>query len=337
MILLTTSDYFPRLGGLSTFTQNIEKVLVELGCEYKLFHWKSYNEIEELGVEELSRYKLIINVHPQFAWLSKSNHEKMINFIHGSEILMTSPSLLKKIYKKINKQKYFNKLASCYLNIFISEFTLLKAAKVGLEVDYSRDLILHNCIDTQDAQYIAKNIESKLIFSCIVRNVAHKNLWGSVRFCELVSEVTGEKVKLLVPKNSNIASSIIEIQELSDSSDKKRDEAYKTSHFNLLLSEDQSTSGFFEGFGLTVLEAARFGTPSIVMDSGGLPEAVHHAETGWVISEVSRSEVQEIFLDLNAIKYQEISQACYEHTVKSHSLKEYKKIIELLASQRGAA
>ena len=81
MILLTTSDYFPRLGGLSTFTQNIEKVLMDLGCEYKLFHWKNYKEIEELDVVDLSSYQLIINIHPQFAWLSKSNHEKMINFI----------------------------------------------------------------------------------------------------------------------------------------------------------------------------------------------------------------------------------------------------------------
>lgn len=337
MILLTTSDYFPRLGGLSTFTQNIEKVLIDLGCEYKLFHWKNYKEIEGLNEVDLSRYQLIINIHPQFAWLSKHNHEKMINFIHGSEILMTSPSIIKKIVKKFNKKKYFNKLENCHLNIFISEFTLLKTARVGLTVNYSRDIILHNCIDTKDAQYIEKTIGNKLTFSCIVRNVAHKNLWGAVRFCELVSEVTGKKVEILVPKNSNINSSKIEIQELNDSSDKIRDEAYKCSHFNLLLSEDQSTKGFFEGFGLTVLEAARLGTPSIVMDSGGLPEAVHHAETGWVVSEVSINEVRKIFLDLNDLKYQEISLACYEHTVKSHSLKEYKKIIELLASQRGVA
>jgi glycosyltransferase involved in cell wall biosynthesis len=337
VILLTTSDYFPKLGGLSTFTQNIESVLQELKLDYNLFHWTSYKDIQNLPESELAKYSLIINIHPQFSWFSNSGHRKMINFIHGSEILMTSPNLFKKIYKKINKYKYFDKIGRTYLNIFISEATLSKAESIGFKTDYSRDLVLHNCIDMKDAQFIHKEIQGKLSFSCIVRNVAHKNLSGSLKFCEFVALVTGREVELIVPNGSGLSSSKIEIRELIGADNIERDIAYKLSHYNLLLSQDHSNKGFFEGFGLTVLEAAKFGTPSIVMNSGGLPEAVHHGETGWVIDEISLETVQSIFSKENEKKYYQMAVDCFGHTLRSHSLQEYTKILEIISMQKGVA
>lgn len=337
MILLTTSDYFPTLGGLSTFAQNIECVLRELKLEYKLFHWKSFKEIQNISDEELSQFSLVINIHPQFSWLRNSHQAKMINFIHGSEILMTSPNVIKKVYKKINKHEYFKKLGMCYLNIFISEATLSKAHDEGYAVDYSRDLILHNCIDVRDAQFVKKDIKNKLYFSCIVRNVPHKNLAGSLKFCELVADVTGKEVELMVPKDSRLASSRITVKELSGSENDVRDNAYRSSHYNLLLSHDHSKKGFYEGFGLTVLEAAKFGTPSIVMNTGGLPEAVHQGETGWIIDEVSLEVVQDIFNRDNESRYQQMAIDCYGHTIRSHSLHEYTKLLKMISMQRGVA
>ena len=337
MILLTTSDYFPKLGGLSTFTKNIEIVLKELRLDYKVMHWNNYNEIQNIPESELAQYSLIINIHPQFAWLSNSHQEKMINFIHGSEILMTSPNLLKRFYKKIFRYKYFEKLALSYLNVFISESTFQKASTAGLAPDYSRDIILHNCIENRDAQFVKKELKNKLVFSCIVRNVPHKNLTGSVKFCELVALVTGKEVELIIPKNSNVTSSKISLTELSGASDEERDEAYRSSHYNLLLSLDHSRQGFFEGFGLTVLEAARFGTPSIVMSNGGLPEAVHHGETGWVINDVDLETVKSIFSTEDISYYQQMAINCYGHTIRDHSLNEYARLIKHLVEHRGAA
>lgn len=337
MILLTTSDYFPKLGGLSTFTENIEKALKELNLEYELFHWKKYQDIQNLTLVDLSKFSLIINIHPQFAWLSNAHQEKMINFIHGSEILMTSPNIFKSIFKKIQKKNYFSKIERSYLNIFISEATHLKAIRQGLETDYSRDLILHNCIDTHDAQFVKREMLNKLIFTCIVRNVAHKNLAGSLRFCELVAAHTGKEVELIIPQGSNIYSPKIKVTELGSAENFERDASYRSAHYNLLLSHDHSHKGFFEGFGLTVLEAARFGTPSIVMNSGGLPEAVHHGETGWVVDDVSAEAVQSIFTRENEAGYQKMAIDCYAHTLRSHSIKEYSKVIALISSLRGAA
>lgn len=335
MILLTTSDYFPKLGGLSTFTHNIEKVLQELKLDYKLLHWQNYKDIRNVSEDELSKYSLILNIHPQFSWLSKYHQEKMVNFIHGSEILMTSPSFLKRVYKKLLKKLYFEKLAMGHLNIFISEATLSKACDQGYEIDYARDLILHNCIDIEDAQFVKKDLKNKLSFSCIVRNVAHKNLSGSLNFCEMVATSTGREVELTVPKDSQLTSALVKIRELESANNEERDEAYRSSHYNLLLSKDHSNHGFFEGFGLTVLEAARYGTPSIVLNTGGLPEAVHNGETGWVIDEVSLMAVQTIFTSENESKYQQMAIDCYGHTIRSHSLKEYAKLLEIILVQTG--
>jgi glycosyltransferase involved in cell wall biosynthesis len=337
LILLTTSDYFPQIGGLSTFTKNIESTLVRLKLDYKLFHWKDYRDIKNVSKNELSQYSLILNVHPQFSWLTNSHHEKMINFVHGSEILMTSPNIVKKIYKNVLKTNYFNKMSECYLNIFISEATLEKANSKGFKTDYSRDIIFQNCIDVDDAKFLKKELHGKLVFSCIVRNVPHKNLAGSLKLCEFAAELTGKKVELIVPKNSNLISQKVKIIELASNNNSDRDEAFKISHFNLLLSCDHSSKGFFEGFGLTVLEAARFGTPSIVMNTGGLPEAVHHGETGWVLKEISQESVKSIFGTDFLYNYDLMSLNCFTHTIRSHSLNEYSRFFEMITSERGVA
>lgn len=334
MILLTTSDYLPLIGGLTTFTVNIENVLKDLNLEYELFHWKNYNDIKNYTQEDLKRFSLIINIHPQFSWISKTNQSNMINFIHGSEILMTSPNIIKKLYKRINRKHYFKRLQASRLNLFISEATLSKANEQGFKTNYARDLIFHNCINLTDAQYVKKEIKNVLSFCCIVRNVPHKNLAGSLKFCELVAEMTGKYIELIVPKNSHLTSNKIKIVELTGISNEERDDAYRNSHYNLLLSLDHSKKGYFEGFGLTVLEAARFGTPSIVMNTGGLSEAVHNGDTGWVIEDVSASSVQKIFNRENESRYKQLTIDCYGHTLISHSLKEYEKLINLLLQEK---
>ena len=335
LILVTTSDYFPQLGGLSTFTTNIEKSLKDLGLAYELFHWKSFEQIRETNFN-FDRFSLIINIHPQFAWASNTGHEKMINFIHGSEILMTSPNLLKRVYKKVFKKKLYDKLESSYLNVFISKATQEKAVERGYNLDYSRDIIFHNCIDVSDAKFIKKEIRNHMVFACIARNVPHKNLEGALEFCEHTADITGRTVELIVPKGSGLASHKVAVKELSGSSDNERDEAYQMSHYNLLLSLDHSHKGFYEGFGLTVLEAARFGTPSIVMNSGGLPESVHHGDTGWIISSTSRKSVEELFTRENEYQYYKMAIDCFEHTRTSHSLNEYMRFFSVLTEKRSA-
>ena len=337
MILVTTSDYYPKLGGLSTFTKNIEKVLSELGLEYEIFHWKNRQDIQKISFDKIQNYSHVINIHPQFCWEQSAIHQKTINFIHGSEGLMTSPNFLKRLVKAIRKKSYFKKLEQSYFNIFISEATFKKTIQKGYSEDYSRDLIIHNCIDTTGAKFIEKNISSEWVFSCIVRDVPHKNLQGTLAFCELLSKFTNKKIELIVPQSTYLESSIVKVTKLESSSDDCRNKAYQRSHFNLLFSLDHAHVGYYEGFGLTVLEAAKFGTPSLVLSTGGLPEAVHHMKTGWVFDSIDEDTVKDFIEKMTIAHYKLLANECYKHTLNSHSLNEYRRLLKTFLSRQEAA
>ena len=337
MILLTTSDYYPKKGGLSTFTSNIEKVLLGLNIEYEVFHWKNRNEIQKISSVKLQQYSHVINVHSQFCWEQNSFHHQTINFIHGSEALMTSPNFFKKTVKKFKRKNYFKKLEQSFFNIFISEMTFKKTISRGYTEDYSRDLIVHNCIDVSDARFFKKTLEQDWVMSCIVRDVPHKNLKGTVAFCESIQRQSGKKIELIVPRDAQVDSREITITKLDSESDECRNEAYQRSHFNLLFSLDHSEQGYYEGFGLTVLEAAKFGTPSLVLATGGLPEAVHHLKTGWVFDSLVEGSIKDFLGNMTEEFYQSIAKNCFDHTLNSHSLNEYHRLLKSFLITRIAA
>jgi glycosyltransferase involved in cell wall biosynthesis len=337
VILLTTSDYYPKLGGLSTFTSNIETVLQNLGKEYEVFHWKNRLDIKNISTEKMQSYSHIINIHPRFCWEHPFSHLKTINFIHGSEILMTSPNIFKKFVKIIRRKKSFSKLEESFFNIFISEITFKKSISIGLSANYGRDIVLHNCIDIKEAEKIEKNISSDWVMSCIVRNAQHKNLPGTIKFCEVLKKLTNKNIELIVPRGTKLTSNIIKITQLESDTIQCRNEAYKRSHFNLLLTLDNSKDGFYEGFGLTVLEAAIYGTPSLVLDSGGLPEAVHHKKTGWVLKNLDLESINDLILNMTNSNYKEMADNCYKHTISSHSLNEYTRFFKNCVFETGAA
>ena len=333
MILVTTSDYFPQLGGLSTFTENIVQSLRSIGEEVEIFHWKKTSDIQSFNFDNLKKYKLVINVHVMFCWLAPVGQERMINFVHGSEILMTSPNLLKKVYKQFKKKSFFEKTSHSYINFFISNATLKKIKQAGYQSNVATDIVFHNCIDVNNANLIDLSLDSEVVFTCIVRNVPHKNLDGAVAFCERYSHETQRKVKLVIPHGIRKNSTIVEIENLKDQSDLTREAAYQKANYNLLLSFDHSKFGFFEGFGLTVLEAAKYGCPSIVNNTGGLPESTHHLSTGFVINVDEEDQYQMIFKYQNN-DYKQMRKNAFNHTVETHGLDQYsiffKKVLHSL-------
>jgi glycosyltransferase involved in cell wall biosynthesis len=48
------------------------------------------------------------------------------------------------------------------------------------------------------------------------------------------------------------------------------------------------TASEFEGWGLTVIEAAAFGIPTVAYDVAGLRDSVRHGETGWLVRDGER-------------------------------------------------
>jgi glycosyltransferase involved in cell wall biosynthesis len=332
-VLLTTPDFPPKLGGLSTFSINIKKKIEGLGIEVEIFHWNSISEIKQKSIsyeKKSSEYCAIINIHYHGGYFLRKVNCKHINFYHGSEILYYSSNPIKHIIKKILKRKMNIYIAQSYLNLFISKFTKNKLRDLGLPLDYSRDIILSNSIEINEKTKISINNlnEGSLEFVCIARDVPHKNLSGCIDFCEKIAKISKRKVNLYLTTSRDVCSEKINITAIPDITDEKRESLYQKSHFNLLLSLDNSKKGFYEGFGLTVLEAGKYGTPSIVIPSGGLSESVHDSDTGWHITEVSNQSVTNLLEKISVDEYNKISLRCYDHTHQSHSLETYNIFFE---------
>jgi glycosyltransferase involved in cell wall biosynthesis len=165
-----------------------------------------------------------------------------------------------------------------------------------------------------------------LKFVCLARDVPHKNLASLFELTKAVAKVTGKTIELYSPKDFPESEFVIS-KNISGINDTKRDELLKKSHFNLLLSLDHSQRGFYEGFGLTVLEAGKYATPSIVSPYGGLPEAVHNKKTGWVVSPDVNSFVS-FFKKLDKETYERAAGEVYRHTLESHDESLYGALLD---------
>ena len=62
---------------------------------------------------------------------------------------------------------------------------------------------------------------------------------------------------------------------------------------------DESKSRSIEGFGISYLEAAFFGIPSIASNVGGTPEAVINNKTGIIIDDIKllHSSIKQLLID----------------------------------------
>jgi len=92
-----------------------------------------------------------------------------------------------------------------------------------------------------------------------------------------------------------------------------------------------------EGFGLTVLEAASFGIPSVVFNSGGAAEILTDQVNGYIVEEDDLNDMVEKILNLlsNEKLYSEISRAAYKLTLQYSQKKvgeKWKDLIEKVLS-----
>jgi len=330
-VLLSTPDYPPKIGGLTTFTLNIENALKELNIPYEIFHWKSLKDISKFKMG-LEGYHTIINTHYMFGFLLYKRFYKdyrFINFVHGSEVTFKSPNKIKSFLKKMARGQILSYFESSYVNVYVSEFTQDLILNKGLKLDYSRDIVLHNCIDTSPGeQHFSSIDDDTIIFCSFSRNVPHKNLKGGLKLCEYFYELTKKEIILYTTDEIPAKSKKVKVISCKGFSNKDRDIVYQNSHFNLLLSLDHSKKGFVEGFGLTVLEAGIFGTPSIVLSTGGLPESVHQLKTGIVLENINFKNIRKLFKNFGQKEYLQMSESCYFHSIYSHDRDLYKRFLK---------
>ena len=70
--------------------------------------------------------------------------------------------------------------------------------------------------------------------------------------------------------------------------DEQKKFLFERSSLMVMPTLDESKSRSIEGFGISYLEAAFFGIPSIASDVGGTPEAVINNSTGVIINSIDK-------------------------------------------------
>lgn len=327
-ILLTTPDYPPKLGGLSTFTKNLEKALKGFG-EVTLYVWDDVQALSKAHFEQ--EFDWGVHVHFMGGFSTSRYCKKNLNFVHGSEITFTSPHFVKKLIKNVLKSKFIEYFHTSHWNVFISKFTQDQLVQRGLQLSIDRDLIFHNLIELDQSKLsIIPFYRDEIRLVCIARDVPHKNIDGAISMANDIQMKLKRKVVLTInaQRSSNLNSNV-KMNCVQNMSDEMREQLYQEAHFNLLPSLNHSRKGFFEGFGLTVLEAGKFGTPSIVYsDQGGQGESVHHLVTGWSDLYEKRHEIGEYVSQLSEEKYNDLRLWTFNHTVRNHDSQFYKDFLK---------
>jgi phosphatidyl-myo-inositol dimannoside synthase len=91
-------------------------------------------------------------------------------------------------------------------------------------------------------------------------------------------------------------------------------EAYKNSYLHIFPGIE--LSGDVEGFGMVAIEAAAYGLPTIAFAVGGIPEAVSHGESGWLITPGDYAAMTETILNSNLHDNQVNADKCKKHAQK---------------------
>ena len=94
---------------------------------------------------------------------------------------------------------------------------------------------------------------------------------------------------------------------------------------------DETKKLSIEGFGISYIEAALFGIPSIASNVGGAQEAVLHNETGIIIDNLDKLEIAIVDLIENNIKMKKLGEKAKKRAEIQLSwtniIKDYNKLI----------
>lgn len=322
-IVVSTPDYPPhKLGGLATLSKSIVDSLKSNDVDVEVLIWNKPSQVKSC------RASTLINIHiwPLF-FMNEDQLKKTINFIHGSEVIPFSKNPILRLLKRLIWSRLIRRMEMSKANIFISKFSLELTQKFGLQVDHSRDIVFPNRTVLSNKEFVEKTIGDEIVLCCMARDIPHKNLEGVVKFAHILQQVSKKKIALYIT-STRFHSDKIKIMGTKFSND-QRDEIYHKAHFNLLLSLDHSKRGQVEGFGLTPLEAAIFSTPSIVFNSGGLSESVHHGQTGWVFDQLNDESIEQWWRSASR-DYAQVAKSAYEHVNLNHNAQDYQKLLRVL-------
>ncbi len=323
MIVILTQCFPSRVGGIESLISNLalglsleNKVIVFADRHHIFFDAIYDNQVKDKllirrtsGLKFFRRRKKIKDLKPFIlsgkvkcviseSWKSIElcidllNNKKIptICLAHGNEIIQTKT-------KKINK--IINILNKCSSIVTNSDYTLNLIKSSGVN-NSNIKRIYPGAVFKQNIKEQKINIEEGnpiiLTLARLEKRKGHiyvlnaiQNLINEFKNLKYIIAGDGPELKFLKEEVSRkrLDKSVIFLGKVNDAQKK-----YIFSKTNLMVMPtiDEKHNRSIEGFGISYIEAALFGIPSIASNVGGTPEAVIHNKTGIIVQNMDELE-----------------------------------------------
>ena len=228
-----------------------------------------------------------------------SNNIPSICLAHGNELIIKNNRHSKRIEDTLN-QVTFIIANSDFTYKLINEFNLdkpiIKKIYPGA-VDYNsiKEEFVPN-ISGDPILFTLARLEKRKGHKEIINSIMYlKSEFPNIQYIIAGSGYELENLKKLV-KKLDIIKNILFVGNINDSQKKF---IFDKATLMVMPTIDERNNRSIEGFGISYLEAAFFGIPSIASEVGGTPEAVIHNNTGIIIKDISElyKAIRELLLN----------------------------------------
>ena len=363
MIIVTTRSYPPEIGGMQSLIGGLAinlhklhpiKVLADSFPGDENYDKKNYFETKRIGgFKILKKYrkfnllKEMLNKEPVKAivadhWKSIEiipdsifNQVPIICLIHGKEINhLTGSALNKRSVAVLNKAKFIIANSQFTKNLAIEKGCYEQKIKV-INPGINEPQLIRAESD-KNAKEIFNDSEIKIItvsrfdkrkgidFSLLaLKNL--QSIYPNFKYVIIGSGDEEENLKKIT-KSLNLENNVIFLKKISF---ELKNALLKNSNIFLMPSRIEGTS--VEGFGISYVEAASYGVPSIAGKDGGAPDAVQNNKTGILCNGNDHAEIYEALKKIiQSKKYLELGKNAEEFSKKFYWKEVIKKYSILL-------
>lgn len=312
--LLITIDFFPQTGGVARYLAGyvaLHKADILAPCagkdggagviRRKLFWggWPKWLPFLFWGIFYGWRYEHIVISHILPAgYVALLLGRPYTVILHGLDIILASKNFWKKFFAGLI-------LAHAKEIVVNSHATgALLERKFGKKYKFSVEYPKIFSLSAPSADFRAeKGLIGKKIILSLGRLVKRKGQERIIRLMPEILQSVPEAVLVIAgdgPEKDGLRLTAHglrlqnEVIFLGKIADTELSNLYSSCDVFVMPSE--SSDGDWEGFGMVCLEAAYFGKPVIVSDTGGLPEAVENGVTGYVVKSDKELEEKIIML-----------------------------------------
>jgi phosphatidylinositol alpha-1,6-mannosyltransferase len=324
MFVITTRSFLPELGGMQVLMTDIAnhlskhgpvKVYAEDKPNANAFDQKQKYEIERIkGFKFIRKFRKANQIHDFFNKNKSiaaliSDHWKSLEKL-SKNICSSVPTLCLIHGKEINHPiksplniRMINSLSKAKFIIANSNFTKNLAIEKGIPenkiiiINPGTDMIDHKDLDENGAINIyGQSSHPKIISVCRLEKrkgleqtlLALKNFQAKYEDFRMVIVGDGDEKQNLEQQSKQLGLNQ-NLMFLSDVTQEMKNSLIKVADFFVMPSIQAGKS--VEGFGISYLEAAKFGTPSIAGITGGASDIVKNGETGLLCDGENHNEI----------------------------------------------